>query len=289
MKSLSRLAFAKINLTLDVLGKLENGYHAVSMVMQTVGLFDQVTVSLAYGGGIRLTCSRDDLPADETNLAYRAAALFYEETKKENPGTEIKIKKNIPMAAGLAGGSTDAAAVLRALDTLHETHLSDDALCAMGLKLGADVPYCLLGGTMLAEGIGEKLTRLAPAPACTVVLCKPNFAISTAEIYRKMDTAENLTHPDNEGMRAALTRGDLDGVCERLCNVMEQVTGGEHPEIGEIRRAMEENGASGTAMSGSGPTVFGLFRDRAAADRARDALIEAYPETFVTRIRNVEG
>ena len=212
-------ARAKINLTLDVTGKREDGYHLVEMVMQSVDLHDDVRVTVVRGEkkprGIVLSCSLPFLPTDERNLAYRAAELFYKETGVPLETCEIFIEKRIPIAAGLAGGSTDAAAVLRALNELHDTGLSRDRLCEMGLKLGADVPYCLIGGTMLAEGIGEKLTQLADMPHCYVVLCKPPFAVSTREVYQEIDSVPLTQRPDTEGMKQALENGDYQGVCDK--------------------------------------------------------------------------
>ena len=205
-------ARAKINLTLDVTGKREDGYHLVKMVMQSVDLHDDVRVTVVRGEkkprGIVLSCSLPFLPTDERNLAYRAAELFYKETGTTLETCEIFIEKRIPIAAGLAGGSTDAAAVLRALNQLHDTGLSRDRLCEMGLKLGADVPYCLIGGTMLAEGIGEKLTELSPMQPCYVVLCKPPFAVSTKEVYQEIDSVPLTQRPDTDGMIKALESCD---------------------------------------------------------------------------------
>lgn len=284
----TREAHAKINLTLDVTGRRADGYHTVQMVMQSVALHDTVHVRLTHGEkkprGIVLTCSLPYLPVDESNLAYRAADLFYRETGALLETCEIHIEKRIPIAAGLAGGSSDAAAVLRALAELHEMQLSDEELCAMGLKLGADVPYCLMGGTMLAEGIGEQLTPLAPMPPCFVVLCKPPFAVSTAAVYRQMDSITISRRPDTEGMKRALAEGDLDGICKRLCNAMEQVTARKRRQIGEIKKTLEENGACGVLMSGSGPTVFGLFSDEARAKTAEKMLHRRIQDTFLTEI-----
>lgn len=281
------LAHAKINLTLDVTGRREDGYHLVKMVMQSVALHDEVRVATVSGErkgrGIVLTCSLPYLPVDERNLAYRAAERFYVETGLLLETVEIHIEKRIPVAAGLAGGSTDAAAVLRALNDLTGAGLSLDELCRIGLTLGADIPYCLRGGTMLAEGIGETLTPLAPMPPCWVVLCKPPFAVSTKEVYEEMDAVEPETRPDTDGMIKALEAGDLAGVCSRLCNVMELVTGQKRRQIGEIRAFLTENGAAGTAMSGSGPTVFGLFTDEGRARTAAKMLRHRFADTFFTK------
>ena len=279
-------AHAKINLTLDVTGRRADGYHTVRMVMQSVALHDTIRVAVTQGErkprGILLTCNLPYLPVDERNLAYRAAELFYQETDAL-PGTcEIHIEKRIPMAAGLAGGSSDAAAVLRALAALHNVCLTDDELCAMGLKLGADVPYCLRGGTMLAEGIGEELTALSPMPHCWVVLCKPPFAVSTKDAYREMDEVSIRQRPDTKGMIRALEKGDYHGVASRLSNVMELVTAAKRRQIGEIKSFLTENGADGTLMSGSGPTVYGLFSDEGRARTAAKMLSRRFADTFLT-------
>ncbi|MGI6181227.1 MAG: 4-(cytidine 5'-diphospho)-2-C-methyl-D-erythritol kinase [Agathobaculum sp.] len=279
-------ARAKINLTLDVTGRREDGYHLVQMVMQTVALHDDIRVTTIHGEkkpqGIVLHSNLPYLPVDERNLAYRAAELFYARTGALLGTCEIEMTKRIPVAAGLAGGSTDAAAVLRALNALHGTGLTLDELCEMGLKLGADVPYCLRGGTMLAEGIGEKLTALPPMPHCWVVLCKPPFAVSTKEVYRQIDETEIPVRPDTAGMLRALEQGDFAGVAKRLCNVMERVTAEKRRQIGEIQAALRENGADGTLMSGSGPTVYGLFSDESRARTAAKMLGRRFADTFLT-------
>lgn len=279
-------ARAKINLTLDVTGRREDGYHTVKMVMQSVTLHDTVKVTVTHGErkprGILLTCNLPYLPVDDRNLAYRAAELFYKETGTLLETCEIHIEKRIPVAAGLAGGSTDAAAVLRALAALHAVGLTDDELCAMGLKLGADVPYCLRGGTMLAEGIGEELTALAPMPHCWVVLCKPPFAVSTKEVYQAIDAVDIKKRPDTAGMVKALEKSDFAGVCRRLSNVMEEVTAAKRRQIGEIKAFLTENGADGTLMSGSGPTVYGLFLDEGRAKTAAKMLSRRFADTFLT-------
>ncbi|MGO5027993.1 4-(cytidine 5'-diphospho)-2-C-methyl-D-erythritol kinase [Candidatus Agathobaculum pullicola] len=277
---------AKINLTLDVTGRRDDGYHTVKMVMQSVALHDDIRVVVTRGEkkprGIVLSCNLPYLPRDERNLAYRAAELFYQKTGALLETCEIYIEKRIPVAAGLAGGSTDAAAVLRALNALHETGLTDDELCEMGLKLGADVPYCLRGGTMLAEGIGEELTALPPMPHCWVVLCKPPFGVSTKEVYAEIDAVELKDRPDTAGMIRALENSDFAGVCKRLSNVMERVTATKRRQIGEIKACLEENGADGTLMSGSGPTVYGLFSDEGRATTASKMLSRRFADTFLT-------
>ena len=273
-------ARAKINLTLDVTGRREDGYHTVEMVMQSIALHDTVRVTTIHGEkkprGIVLSCSLPFLPTDERNLAYRAAELFYKETGALLETCEIHIEKRIPVAAGLAGGSTDAAAVLRALNALHTA----------GLKLGADVPYCLRGGTMLAQGIGEELSLLPDMPHCWVVLCKPPFAVPTKEVYQEIDSVDILEHPDNKGMMAALNQGDYEGVCAYLSNVMETVTAAKRRQIGEIKSFLAENGADGTLMSGSGPTVYGLFSDESRAKTTAKMLRRRFADTFLTETCN---
>ena len=274
-------ARAKINLTLDVTGRREDGYHTVEMVMQSIALHDTVRVTTIHGEkkprGIVLSCSLPFLPTDERNLAYRAAELFYKETGALLETCEIHIEKRIPVAAGLAGGSTDAAAVLRALNALHTAGLTDDELCEMGLKLGADVPFCLRGGTMLA---------LPDMPHCWVVLCKPPFAVPTKEVYQEIDSVDILEHPDNKGMMAALNQEDYEGVCAYLSNVMETVTAAKRRQIGEIKSFLAENGADGTLMSGSGPTVYGLFSDESRAKTAAKMLRRRFADTFLTETCN---
>lgn len=284
MNTIKLDAHAKINLTLDVTGKLENGYHTVRMVMQTVGLHDDVTVSRTDTGCITLTCDRPYVPTDARNLAVRAANAFFAHTGMVCPGIHIDICKRIPVAAGLAGGSTDAAAVLRALDALFDTGLGLDVLCEIGLKLGADVPYCLRGGTMLAEGIGEILSPLPAMPHCLAVLCKPGFSVSTAAVYAQIDAHMPDVRPDTDGMCQALAQADYNGVCHRLYNVMEAVTAVRHAEIDQIKDILLSCGADGAAMSGSGPTTFGLFRDKAQAQAAFDRLKALFPDTHLTEI-----
>ncbi len=275
-------ARAKINLTLGITGKRDDGYHTVEMVMQSVSLCDNVSVVVSgKNRGIKLSCTCEGLPNDSSNLAYRAADVFYETVGIPVEECLIHIEKRIPVEAGLAGGSADAAAVLIALDSLHDTRLSLDALCDMGLLLGADVPYCIRRGTMLAEGIGDKLTRLPSLPVCWAVLCKPGFSISTKEAYAAFDRLDGLPKPDTKGVIEALESGDLAGACARLSNQLEAVAV-SHPEIEEIKAIMCKYGASGALMSGSGPTVYGLFAERANAEEAKTRLLSRYKDTFLT-------
>lgn len=272
-------SYAKINLTLDVLGRLENGYHEVKMIMQSVNLFDLIIVDKDTNG-IKISTNSKFIPDNNKNIAYKAADLFFKETGICG-GAKILIHKNIPVAAGLAGGSGNAAAVLCALNLLYNAGLNDEDLARLGLMLGADVPYCLTGGTQLAEGIGEKLTPLTPFSGVSVVLVKPPVNISTATIYQKIDYAKNLSHPDTDAVLTAIANGDITAAASKISNIMETVTIEDCPEITEIKQKMLSLGALGSIMSGSGPTVFGLFTDNNLAKKACDYFCEKYTEVFL--------
>lgn len=282
------LAPAKINLTLDVTGKRENGYHDVEMVMQTISLYDKVTISVTWGEGkpkgIQISSSLPLLPIDESNLAHRAAVLFYEYTGISSETTRIHIEKRIPIAAGLAGGSSDAAAVLRGLNQLHESKLSNEVLREIGLKIGADVPYCIEGGTVLATGIGETLEQISAMVNCFVVLCKPPFGVLTKEIYEAIDTHTDLKHPDTKGMIQALALQDYEKICQNLGNIMQEVTAERHPKMIEVRDLLLRHGAGGALMSGSGPTVYGLFQDENRARTAEKMLRHQFSDVFFAQI-----
>lgn len=258
---------AKINLALDVTGVREDGYHKVRMIMQAIRLSDRVSLRKIARPETVLKTNLPFLPTGKGNLAYDAAELFIKSTGIQ-AGVFIEVEKNIPVAAGLAGGSTDAAAVLCGMNELFETGLSDAELQALGLKLGADVPFCMMGGTALAEGIGEKLTRLPDAPSFHVLLVKPDRGASTKEIYGRLKLSDDTVHPDIDGMIRAIEKEDRLGIAGRLGNVLEPVTGQLCPEISEIERQMKSFGCEGVMMSGSGPTVFGLFADRGRASAA---------------------
>lgn len=279
-------SYAKINLSLDVLGKREDGYHDVEMIMQTLTLFDLLIIDRTTHG-ITVSTNLSYLPTGEKNLAYRAAKTFLETTGtgQEN-GVRIHIQKNIPVAAGLAGGSGNSAAVLCAMNALFNTGLAPEKLSQMGAALGADIPYCLTGGTQLAQGFGEKLTPLASMPKTTVLLVKPPVNISTGVIYERIDTAPIFRRPDTPKLISALDKGDLITICDNLCNVMETVTVEMHPQIRGIREKMLLNGALGAVMSGSGPTVFGLFQDEKKAKRAADSFALQYKDVFLTKTLN---
>lgn len=284
MQFITQKAHAKINLALDVTGCRSDGYHNVKMVMQTIELHDVVTIQKNDSNCISMQTNLHFLPTDKSNLAIRAAEMFYTVTGLKCQGIHIDLEKRIPIAAGLAGGSTDAAAVLHSLNSLHDMILSTDELCEMGLALGADVPYCLKGGSMLAEGVGEILTPWPSMPQCFVIVCKPPFSVSTANIYRKIDGIQLSAHPDFEGLNQAFIKNDYYGICHRLYNVMEEVTAKTHPEIAAIEDILLSNGAEGAIMSGSGPTVFGLFQDYRCAQKAYELLRKCYVDTFLTKI-----
>lgn len=267
MNSIILKGRAKINLTLDVVGKRDNGYHDLEMIMQTVNLYDTIYIRKTKVLGVRLKSNYSWLPTNEKNIAYKAAELFFKESGI-NGGVAIEITKRIPVAAGLAGGSTDAAATLVGLNRLYETHYSKEKLMEMGLKLGADVPFCIVRGTMLAEGIGEKLTPLPPMPTTYVVLLKPPFSASTAAVYKNLDVNNIQKHPETQVVIQALKDGNVQEIAKNMSNVLEQVTISMYPEIAKIKEEFIEQGAMGTMMSGSGSTVFGLFETEEAAQKA---------------------
>lgn len=267
-------AMAKINLGLDVVGKRPDGYHEVRMIMQTVRMYDQIDIMKTEGPGIRIKTNLPYLPCNENNLVYKAAGLLMDEFHIKK-GLDIRLKKFIPVAAGMAGGSSDAAAVMVGVNRLFHLELSMEELAQRGVAIGADVPYCIMRGTALAEGIGEKLTPLAPMPSCYILIAKPGINVSTKFVYKNLKVSELASHPDIDGMTAAIREGSLRGVADRLGNVLETVTEDAYPVIGEIKRHMKSNGAMNALMSGSGPTVFGLFEDRRTAEHAKKALQDA--------------
>ena len=273
MKHLELRARAKINLSLDVLRRKEDGYHDVKMVMQTLKLYDRVIMSRNGSGKITVESNQFYLPTDERNIAYKAAKILKDEFHIPD-GVHIKLGKYIPVAAGMAGGSTNAAAVLFGMNRMFGLGLSQQELMDRGVKLGADVPYCLMRGTVLAEGIGERLTPLPPMPDCHVLIAKPPISVSTRFVYENLHVNDlgAEAHPDVDRVIAGLQNQDIRGLAESMGNILERVTIPEYPVIEDIRRMMEKNGALGARMSGSGPTVFGLFDDRDKAERAYRAV-----------------
>lgn len=265
MDSVNYKARAKINLGLDVCGRLENGYHEVKMVMQTIDLYDELILKKRQDSDIMLLVnSVDNLGKLEDNLIYKAAKLMQERYQIKQ-GIEVSLKKNIPVAAGMAGGSTDAAAVMLAMNEMFELGRSKEELMELALPLGADIPFCIMGGTALAEGIGEKLTPLPPPPHAEIVVVKPPIMVSTAKVYQSLDLNKMEKHPDIDGMVKAIKDSDLKGITQRMENVMQTVTETEFPIITAIKKMLTGNGALNAMMSGSGPSIFGVFQNTQTA------------------------
>lgn len=281
-------AMAKINLGLDVVRKREDGYHEVRMIMQTIRMFDRVTVYRIPEPEIRISSNLHFLPVNENNIAYKAARMMLE-SQPVRGGVSISLQKRIPVAAGMAGGSADAAAVLYAMNRIFYMGYTLEELMDFGLRLGADVPYCLMRGTALAEGIGEELTRLSACPPCYVVIAKPAISVSTRFVYENLCLDETTRHPDIYGLADAICRQDLYGMLPYMGNVLESVTIPAYPIIGEIKERFMENGALISLMSGSGPTVFALFDNYEMALRAKEALLEwgQVPLVYVTDLYRV--
>ena len=283
MERISINAMAKINLGLDVLRRRENGYHDVKMIMQTVNIYDTLDFVKLQESKIVVKTDTMELPTDENNLIYKAAKLLFEKCGVIE-GVEITLTKRIPIAAGMAGGSTDAAAALVGINTLFDLNLSMDELKEIGVKIGADVPYCIEGGTALSEGIGEILTKLPDAPDCFVVVAKPEISVSTKYVYENLHANELKYHPDIDGMVEAIRENDLDGVCRRMENVLETVTETKYPVISELKKLLKDAGAENSLMSGSGPTVFAIFKEEEIANRALEAVKNSglAKQSFVT-------
>ncbi len=281
MNILHSKAYAKINLGLDVTGVLDKGYHLVKMIMQTVDLYDDIDYEI-IDSGIEVSSDIQITGAPADNLVYRAADLLLNEFSI-NGGIRIHITKRIPMAAGLAGGSSDAAATLKAVNILYDLGLSQEELMRLGVKLGADIPYCLLGGTALAEGIGEVLTPLVKCPECAILLAKPDISVSTAYVYNNLQL-DSVVHPDIDGIKKAIVSRDLSGMAALCGNVLESVTEKQYPVITDIKKAMLENGARTSLMSGSGPTVFGIFDDIYDARRALPIVHELARDCFAVTL-----
>ena len=273
MERIVRNAYAKINLGLDVLRRREDGYHEVKMIMQTIGLYDTLTFTRKEEPGIELKIDRAGLDTGKGNLICRAAEMLFAEAGI-SPGVEIFLEKRIPIAAGMAGGSTDAAAALLGLNDLLELGYPLERLQALSVKLGADIPYCLMGGTALAEGIGEVLTKLPAPPPCVLTVAKPDIDVSTKFVYENLHADTLAFHPDIDGMEAAIRNGSLSGITERMGNVLETVTVREYPVIDGIKELMKAAGAENGLMSGSGPTVFGIFTEEETARKAAEQIKE---------------
>ena len=271
MKEISVKALAKINLGLDVVRRREDGYHEVRMVMQTIHLFDRLQIVRNASGNITMSTNLPFLPTNENNLVYRAAKLLKDEFQIKD-GIDVKLHKHIPVAAGMAGGSTDAAAVLYGMNRIFGLGLSREDLMQRGVKLGADVPYCVMRGTALAEGIGEELTALPPMVKCPVLIAKPQISVSTKFVYENLKLNEQTVHPDIDRLVLDIKAKDLHAIAADMGNVLEKVTIPNYPIIAEIKDHMMEHGAINSMMSGSGPTVFGLFENEDVAVAAYDAM-----------------
>ncbi|HEX3037938.1 MAG TPA: 4-(cytidine 5'-diphospho)-2-C-methyl-D-erythritol kinase [Oscillospiraceae bacterium] len=276
--------YAKINLTLDIIGKRADGYHLLQMVMQSVSLCDTVTLFKKSSGGVLFACSHPDIPCDERNTVVKAANAFFHYCNITEANVTIELIKRIPSQAGLAGGSADAAAVLHTLNQMYQTNLSKEQLCEIGLTVGADVPFCVCGGTMLAEGTGEILTPLSPMPHCYLVLCKPLVNVNTAQAYALSDRADVSAHPNTEAMCKAIGENDLNAICANLSNVFEQVL--TLPQVDEVKHQMNAMGALGSCMTGSGSVVFGIFQDEISAQNCKQELQKNYREVFVCEPQN---
>lgn len=274
---------AKINLSLDVTGKRSDGYHELRMIMHTVDICDYVTVSLSDGNEIKVICDSKNVPSGEENIVFKAAELFFERLGKQG-GAEIEIKKNIPVGAGMAGGSTDAAGTLKALNALYGKPFSEAELEETGKKIGADVPFCIRGGCCLCEGIGEIMTPLPEMRGVYLTVAKPMFSVSTPWVYKNLVLGEKSVHPHTEKLISALNTGEYELFAELSGNTLEAVTAGEHAEIKEYEEIMKENGAFFSMMTGSGPAVFGVFRDKQNAEKAAEILKTKTDEVFVSEM-----
>lgn len=283
MTTLYEGAFAKVNLTLDVLGKRSDGYHDLQSVMQTISIRDDVEIDVGTGKPWRLLCTREDIPTDETNLAWKAAKVYCDAMKRDPEGLEIRIVKRIPSQAGLGGGSADAAAVLRALNRHFGSPLSILALAELGAQVGSDVPFCVVGGTAMVEGRGERLRKLPDMPDCVFVVCKPDFSVSTPELYQKIDTVAIPHRPDNQAMESALLAGDLGKIADNLYNVFDPVVTADNLELNYIKSICNSYGSLGQQMTGSGSAVFAILEDFEYAAVVCNMLKENYPNIFIAK------
>lgn len=283
MTTLFEPAYAKVNLTLDILGVRSDGYHELQTVMQSILLQDDMEIIVGTGEPWKLTCSLPGIPCDERNLAWKAAKTFCETMNLDPQGLEIRMIKRIPSEAGMGGGSSDAAAVLRALNRHFGEPLSVMELADLGGRVGSDVPFCVLGGTAMCEGRGEKLRKLPDMPECWFVVVKPEFSVSTPALFRQIDSVEIYDHPDNPAMEAALISGDLHQVCDHIYNVFDPVVSREHPELDHIKSIFRAHGALGSQMTGSGSACFAVVRELERAQAMADALKEHYSQVFIAK------
>ncbi len=283
MTTLFEPAYAKINLTLDVLSKREDGYHDLKSVMQTISLRDDIEIDVGTGKPWKLFCDKPGIPTDERNLAWKAAKVYCDTMNKDPEGLEIRITKRIPSQAGLGGGSSDAAAVLRALNSHFGSPLSIWALAELGAQVGSDVPFCVVGGTVMCEGRGERMRKLPDMPDCVIVVCKPEFPISTPELFRVIDEKEIAYRPDHQAMESALLSGDLLKVGQNLCNVFDPVVTQDHLELNYIKSIFHSYGSVGHQMSGSGSAVYCLVSEFELAAVICNMLRENYPDIYITK------
>jgi len=281
MTTLYEGAFAKLNLTLDVLGKREDGYHDLKSVMQTISIRDDIEIDVGTGKPWKLLCDMEGIPTDESNLAWKAAKVYCDTMKVDPQGLEIRITKRIPSGAGMGGGSADAAAVLRALNRHFGNPLSILALAELGAQVGSDVPFCTLCGTAMVEGRGERLRKLPDMPDCIFVVCKPDFSVSTPELYKKLDETTIANRPDNQAMESALLAGDLEKVCHNLCNVFDPVVTEDHLELNYIKSLFYNYGAAGYQMTGSGSAVFAIVSEFEIAAVLCNMLKENFSQVYI--------
>lgn len=283
MTTLYEGAFAKVNLTLDVLGKREDGYHDIKSIMQTISLRDDIEIDVGTGKPWNLLCDKEHIPTDETNLAWKAAKLFFDTIGKDPDGLEIRIVKRIPVQAGLGGGSADAAAVLRALNRHYGSPLSLPALAELGAQIGSDVPFCVLCGTAVVEGKGDRLRKLPDMPDCIFVVCKPDFSVSTPELYAKIDEKAIATRPNHQAVESAILAGDLLGVVNNVCNVFDPIVTEEHIELNYIKSIMNSYDGVGMQMTGSGSAVFAIVGEFEAAAVICNMLKDNYSQIYIAK------
>jgi 4-diphosphocytidyl-2-C-methyl-D-erythritol kinase len=283
MTTLYEGAFAKLNLTLDVLGKRSDGYHDIQSVMQTISLRDDIQIDLGTGKPWAIVCDKEGVPTDETNLCWKAARLYFDTVKKDPDGLTITITKRIPMQAGLGGGSADAAAVLRALNRHYGEPLSLPALAELGSAVGSDVPFCVLCGTAVVEGRGERIRKLPDMPECIFVVCKPNFSVSTPELYAAIDDKAIPTRPDNAAMESAILTGDLDKIAHTVCNVFDPIVTAKHPEINYIKSIMNTYGGVGWQMTGTGSAIYGIVGNFENAAVICNMLRDNYSQIYIAK------
>ena len=283
MTTIFEPAYAKLNLTLDVLGKREDGYHNLKSVMQTVSVRDDIEIDIGTGKPWCLKCDKEDIPCDERNLAWKAAKVYCEAMNKDPDGLEIRITKRIPSQAGMGGGSADAAAVLRALNEHYGNPLSIWALAELGARVGSDVPFCVVGGTCMCEGRGERLRKLPDMADCIFVVCKPDFSVSTPELYKKIDEVAISKRPDHQVMESALLAGDLEKIAHNLYNVFDPVVTQDHLELNYIKSLFHQYGAVGYQMTGSGSAVFAIVTEFEHAAVICNMLKDNYPQIFIAK------